>query len=560
MYLLSYFVHNDIMIPKLSGGDYMNCINDITLLIVDDEVEIRSGLRTVIPWESYSISVIGTASNGKEALEMICNYHPDIVISDIKMPEMSGLQLIKEVNDKGISCSFIILSGFDDFNYAKSAIKYGVKDYLLKPVVIQELLDIISRLTNDIISQRKMVKNQQATLETLKSVKISMRKTQLIRELIHSEINEVELTKIINNYSLPIQNKESCVVLFKVLPPKDSYEEEDSEIWIKLNYLKEKLEKRLYGYKAIISEHNDQKLLVILNLPFKDLAGESLSSFFEDYIRDMTEETSLRLFASIGENVNSLMDISHSYQTAGQALAWYIYDDIGPIINHSILQHPAPPVINFDNKILDAMLQNNVEKANEQLDIYLNKLRYIPAPPPNYIYSMCSYLIINLRNSLNQYMDTPPRGFSGDAYTTLQKLESFQAIHNWMKNTIHIFMTELQIRRIQQADPIIEKTIDYIQRNIFKKIRAEDICDYVGLSKSYFSTYFKNKTQLNFRDYILDLKITYAQEQLKSLENSPKELSIMLGYEDYRSFSRAFKTRTGFAPSDYQKKYVPDGR
>ena len=118
------------------------------------------------------------------------------------------------------------------------------------------------------------------------------------------------------------------------------------------------------------------------------------------------------------------------------------------------------------------------------------------------------------------------------------------------------FIAELRIRSVQKTDPIIESVMKYIRQNIFKKIRIEDICTHVGLSKSYFTTYFKNKTKLNFRDYILDLKISYAMEQLRTSKHTPSELAIMLGYENYRSFNRAFKNRTGYTPSDYQRKYL----
>ena len=538
----------------------MEHANKITLLIVDDEAEIRNGLRTVIPWESYSISLIGTASNGKEALEIIEKYHPDMVITDIKMPKMDGLELVKQAKKANFSSAFVILSGFDNFEYARSAIKYGVKDYLLKPVIISELLDIVIRLTKEIQSKRISLENELATLQSLHDVKTSIRQNQLVRELLHHELDVSELDKIIQEHSWPIKNKPSCAILFKVLPPEDTFEEEDIEIIKNLDYLKKELETRLSGLNAIVYEHNEHMLLMIVNRPFIDTSGQDLSYFIHSYIEDMLEETSFQLFAAIGENTQSLLDISHSYQTAGQALAWYIYDEIDPIIHCSVLNHPAPPIIKPDDSILDAILQNNIKKVTEHLDLYFKELQYIPNPPPNYIYSMCSYLIISLRNSLSQYMGTPPRSFSGDAYVTLQKLNSFHHIYQWMKDTIYNFMNELQISRVQQADPIIEKAIEYIQDNIFKKIMAEDVCAHIGLSKSYFSTYFKSKTQLNFRDYVLDLKITYAQEQLKTLDTSPKELAIMLGYEDYRSFTRAFKSRTGFSPSDYRKKYIPDSR
>ena len=114
----------------------MNPFSTITLLIVDDEAEIRSGLRSILSWEEYSVSVIGTAASGAEALDKIRYYEPDIVITDIQMPGMSGLELVRRAKKEQFDCSFVILSGYDDFEYAKTAIKYGVREYLLNPFSI----------------------------------------------------------------------------------------------------------------------------------------------------------------------------------------------------------------------------------------------------------------------------------------------------------------------------------------------------------------------------------------------------------------------------------------
>ena len=193
----------------------MNPFAIITLLIVDDEAQIRSGLRSIIPWEDYSVSVIGTAASGAEALDKIRYYEPDIVITDIQMPGMSGLELVRRAKKEQFDCSFVILSGYDEFEYARTAIKYGVKEYLLKPISIKDLTELISSLKEDILSKRDMHSDRLSTLHKLRTAQISIRKFNLIPQLLRGELNSTELDQVIMDYSLPIRDKESCIVLIQ---------------------------------------------------------------------------------------------------------------------------------------------------------------------------------------------------------------------------------------------------------------------------------------------------------------------------------------------------------
>ena len=166
----------------------MNPFSTITLLIVDDEAEIRSGLRSILSWEDYSVSVIGTAASGAEALDKIRYYEPDIVITDIQMPGMSGLELVRRAKKEQFDCSFVILSGYDEFEYAKSAIKYGVREYLLKPISIKELTEIILTLKEDILSKRDIHSDRLSTLHKLRTAQISIRRNNLIPQLLRGDL------------------------------------------------------------------------------------------------------------------------------------------------------------------------------------------------------------------------------------------------------------------------------------------------------------------------------------------------------------------------------------
>lgn len=533
----------------------MTPYSKITLLIVDDESQIRSGLRTIIPWQEYSVSLIGCASSGVEALDMIRYYEPDIVITDIQMPGMSGLELIERARQEQFDCSFVILSGYDDFQYAKTAIRYGVEDYLLKPISIQELTSLVIKLKERILEKRDFHTDQLSTLKQLRHAQVSLRKNNLVPELLRNELSVSELTTAIEEYSLPVKNTRSLAVLIQAFTARQDTEEEE-ELNRRLLPIFMDLEQQLTGFPALTAQIPPASFIIVLNLPAGSKDFEVVRELLSEHVNHTGNYGNFRLIAAVGKEVSSLMDISESYQTARQIMTYHIYTELGNFIDSSVLEVLEPPVIMPGDEFLDDILKADTESLKLHLDQYFSKLLDSPMPPPSYLYGLCNYLILHLRDGLTRYLDGSLKSFTGDAYMVLQSLSTIDEIRGWMYDILSGFSDELLVSRATKSDPLIEKAIDYIHQNILKNIHTEDVCNYLGLSKSYFSTYFKNKTQLNFRDYTLDLKISYAQEQLKLPEHTPGDVAILLGYEDYRSFSRAFKSRTGLAPSDYQKKYL----
>ncbi|MDK2967644.1 response regulator [Lacrimispora sp.] len=537
----------------------MSPISMITLLIVDDEAEIRSGLRSIIPWEDYSITLIGTAANGAEALDKIRYYEPDIVITDIQMPGMSGLELVRRAREEQFDCSFVILTGYDEFEYARTAIRYGVREYLLKPISIKDLTELIQNLKEDILSKRDYHSDQLSTLRKLRKAQVSLRKQNLIPQLLRGELSATELHKVIQEYNLPIQDKESCAVLIQAFSTFQ-YTEETAELANTLVPMREALEKEINGLPALISDYPPAGLVLVVNLPFQSDRWCSLRELLEHHIRITNTGGAACVTAAIGKPVPSLCSIAASFQESRQIITWHIYPQTGPVLDSAVLDPRQPSVIMPGDDLLEAVLKDDREGIQNCFQLYLDKLTASVLPPPSYLYSMCNYVIITLQSQLSRYLDGPPKSYSGNSFAALQSLNSLEDIKYFMVKILSGFAEELTVSQAAKNDPLIQKALDYINKNLLKNPRTEDVCNYLGLSKSYFSTYFKNKTQLNFRDYTLDLKINYAQEQLKFQEHTSGEVSLLLGYEDYRSFSRAFKARTGLTPSEYQKQFAAGER
>ncbi len=181
---------------------------------------------------------------------------------------MSGLELVRRAKEEQFDCSFVILSGYDEFEYARNAIRYGVKEYLLKPISIRDLTELIQNLKEEILSKRDYHSDQLSTLRKLRKAQVSLRKQNLIPQLLRGELSAMELNKVIEEYGLSIRDKESCAVLIQAYSTYQ-YTEETSELAYTLVPLMEALEEELNGLPALISDYPPAGLVLIVNLPFQ---------------------------------------------------------------------------------------------------------------------------------------------------------------------------------------------------------------------------------------------------------------------------------------------------
>ena len=185
---------------------------NITLLIADDEASIRNGLSTVVPWEQFGVIIVGTVQNGEEAYDIIKKYQPDIVITDIRMPGMSGLELIEKVKQENILTNFIILSGYDDFEYAQKAIQLGAKNYFLKPIKIDDLVTEIQHLKETILQSGHI--NSFTAYLNMKSDP----KEKFMKQLIKNEFHSYEQIKDeIQRLNLALEDSPYRVMVFSII-------------------------------------------------------------------------------------------------------------------------------------------------------------------------------------------------------------------------------------------------------------------------------------------------------------------------------------------------------
>lgn len=262
------------------------------VMLIDDEKLIIQGLTNIIEWEEIGLKVVETALNGYEALEKFKEKSVDIIITDISMPRLTGLELIKEIREINSKTKFIILTGYDEFAYAKEAIKYGVESYILKPINEEELQETLVKMVRD-LDNKKKEKN-----------KVLDKNTKLI-EYIEGKLNEKYIYDMKNLLSIDIKDKAYTVSNINI-----SRKYKDG-IYINVSEILERYTEDKY---EVLHKYDDEAILI--NSWDKEISRAEIINYYEDIKDKLIKESNEEIFISIGDIVFDIKELSKSYSTA----------------------------------------------------------------------------------------------------------------------------------------------------------------------------------------------------------------------------------------------------
>ena len=534
----------------------------IRVLLADDEAAIRNGLQNAIPWEHYQAQVIATASNGQEALDLIGKYRPDLVVIDIKMPQIDGLEVIRRTKAAGFACRFLILSGYDDFSLAQKAIRYGANGYFLKPLKVEEFKDELSRQCTEILSSHHTPAVSANLNELMESSKIFF-----LNQLLLNEIrDDGELTRRQMMLGLTILNAPfrvavcaAAVSKSNLLPALEQakpvfancFGDHPCEIWI----LGEKQLIFLIPEPKTSSEPIEHAAHLESSTRFEQASPQDILTPLANGLRQLKEQTGIRFYAAIGTSATHPDQAAASYSAALRALSYHIYECPTDIYDDSMVCRTKPSFstasIAYDPMIA-CIERANPDEIEQCCTDFVQSLFFVPMPPPDFVRGMCIHVLTNIRvRFLAKHpeltLDEPIR--SDDVLSCHTTLD---LIH-WLTLGFSS-ISERYLQKKGSSDPIIETAKEYIKDHISSNLKARDVAATVNLSESYFTIYFKTKTGQNFRDYVLNARTDLARKLLLERRLSISEIAYATGYQDYRSFSRAFKNVTGISPSDYQNR------
>jgi two-component system response regulator YesN len=534
------------------------------VMVVDDEIPAKEILSCIINWESTDFRIVYNASNGREALDNYIQVNPDLIITDIQMPIMNGLDLIEEVQKINKNQRFLILSCYEDFTYAQRAMKMGVTDYLVKDLICpNDLYSILSKTKSELESiknislQETSFKKEDNLLTLLKD-----HKDIALRKLIFNYLDEEECHKIIKDFNLNLDGKLYALFLiqidnfFKYLEDENFYVKNLKEI---VNTVTEIIEDSKAG--ECFYNDNGEFTAIIQLTPTNseaDIINECYS-LAEEIKRKVCSIHDISLTVSISSTFKKLTGIKKYFDEVFKLSKMKVFLGTGKII----LNNTFVANLNLDTSILSrriadigkAVEENNVNMLKYEITYLYNKdmrgfmqLNYL-----NYINSSLLDLIVKTSNKYRiSYVDI----FSS-SYIPIESLSSKETVEEMASWFIESFSKIIIIKSNSliksKYSKKVQDSIDYINKNLNTyALSLTDIADHINAHKVYLCRIFKEETGENVTQYILKARIEKSKEMILSTSYKLYEISDKLGFTSPQQFSILFKKVTGITPNQFK--------
>ena len=500
-----------------------------TVLLVDDEEDVLKNLINTIDWPVYGVENVLTATDGIDACTQLANKRIDLLITDISMPRMNGLELIRHVRNTHAHTRCILLTSYSDFSYAKEAISLGVENYLLKPYKAEELDNSI-RKSLDNISMHKRV------MQTLFTDNILYR-------WLTDDISSDELSERSKHIGVNIYFRNYCVVLLKS-PQKKS------------------LDQLLTAFfSSVRSRYDVYHFMNYDGFHVTILGGHTVTQqTVADSLRDVIREVlfDCDFLAAIGNVVESYEKVSSSYQSALECLF---------AERHAVGQHISlaskKVALNLSTLQLNMILEYvktsiPSEEENDMTELFHEIFSDLNDYSLSELNSFIDIIAVRLALSLSAsgQIDVSERDNIVSNIYHFEELPSEQELMNWFANVISICQALIK-KHTRHLSPIILQAMQYISDNYSDYVSIKDFCGRHNMNASYLGLLFKKETGIYFNDYINQIRISHAVSLIKSSNLKVVEICKRVGFTNTSYFILCFKKQTGVSPTKFKQLHTP---
>ncbi len=535
------------------------------LMVVDDEYNIRSGICTAIPWEQYGIEVVGEAIDGIDALEKFDKLQPDIVITDIYMDNMDGLKLAEALTRKNPDVKIIILSGYDEFEYAKKSIDLKVFSYILKPVLPNELISIVKKLTSE-MDQEKEIRLRMDYLEKELEENKRYLKEKLLIDLLEGRIaSSEEFKKRAEFLGLDLSYKSYVCLIFNIDGLYNSEGDYDPKEVYKLALgVKDVVGKFLYKRgNAIIFLDDPGHIVVLLgdNLAQNKNRRSVLMECIEEIRENIRKELGITVTVGVGGAYDSIFNARKSYEEAGRALDHKVtmgkdcvihIDDVTSISGSRYI-YP----VDRELQVLKSIAKENKEKIRESMNRFFREMEEQNYPKNRVKLAVTQLFSVVARKLMDMGTDIYNIYSKElvDPYKAVDRFDTAEEINNWMYNLVTGALDELQSNRKNNVRNVIRKIQEYILQNYSDPdLSLGTVAEHAYLNPSYLSKLYKTETGESFVEYLTRVRIEAAKRLLKESNEKVSDIGARVGYLNAQYFCTIFKKNTGLSPVEYREQ------
>ena len=534
-------------------------MNPYKIMLVDDEEEVRTSIIRKIDWQDAGFEVIGDAENGKEALEKIEQNEPDVVLTDIRMPYMDGLEMAENIRQRYPSIKIVIFSGFDEFEYAKKAIKLNVIEYILKPVNVEELTAILKKIKKNLDEEIEQKRNVTLLRESYIKSLPALRE-HFLNDLIQGGMEETQIEEKLNEYAIDVAGAVKWVIAAIHLEPDEkvdkavSLHQQRELIPISVRNL---IEEKLEGQYRFIVFHSSFETILLVAID-KDNTQTGLIALLGDICKETKKILEVSVTIGVGESYSSLTDLSSPCHTALNALGYRAITGSGGVICIGDMEPSGHEKLRFDSRmeseLIAAVKFGPEEKIRSVIDGIVSRME--DARVHYRQYQAYVLAIINVLTQLSQQYDlriSEMFGVENDYFEILGRVQKMENVRPYLTEVALKMNAGMEEERSNTTKNVIREAKQYIQDNFQDPdLSVEKICRHLHMSPAYFSTMFKKETGQAYIAYLTDVRLGRAVELLMATDDKTYIIAEKVGYPEQNYFSYVFKKKFGVSPTRYR--------
>ena len=527
-------------------------------IIADDEIRICMLLRKLIDWDRLNIEIIGEYYDGEETLRAIMDDRPDIVISDIRMPKIDGLEIVKRCNDAGVDCLFLLISGHAEFEYARMAIQYNVENYLLKPVNKEELESNLVQIT------RHLEKNRQEELQQSNTDKrLQMDRDTLLVQMLS---NMIFIPEWVKRYTLPqikidfypdMNPDDICYIGALACVNKTEFTQEQHRTLLKqmMNYVRQSMQKLQLDVILLMSFPHVYFLISGKDIESMNYAIDSImdslkNRYFEYCVPAMGIST-------IVQGIERLSVVNRL--EADQALRVRFNRGLGRVFYFDTLE-ACPDKLRVEEYVNEFKIGAeimNADRLSKLFDLVLEKTQSHQTDLSmlfEFVEKIKDEFILRVKRLSLQSESARRVRAERDAieYNADSKRTMLEQLWGYIRSEIDRQSEDQD----QQKSKQIEKAKKYINQNYSRDISLTEISGVVYMTPNYFCSLFKKVSGMNFSDYLQETRIDEAKRLLSNTPLSVSKVAENVGYKSAHYFSKVFLKVVGIKPSEYRHLYA----
>ncbi|WP_256760064.1 response regulator [Cohnella sp. WQ 127256] len=521
-------------------------------LLVDDEVNILKNLQAVIPWDALDIELIGTARNGEQALELAKAMRPQLILCDIRMPVMDGIEFLGALREFDTEAEVIMMTGYQDFSYVRSVIRYEVKDYILKPIDYEELVETIKRLAEGV---RERSLEQHSMQQEWKQVFHLAYEKVLYDQIV--DLGGSSGRPFVKLNELESDNLAFAMMLIDVADyskRERSWDDKERKLWnfAIQNILQENLTAFGVSYAVLQVRSGEWCILIERNPPdFYDLQlcltwAEKLRQAVESYLK-------LSIRVALHPSEVCLKQLAKTYKSLQRSLNLSPSANTSVIVSEKVRGNADTSQHLWDRieEMVTGLKRCDRHRTETALKELNDSFRLLPETSFERVVPILHYLCLHLLREMKE-MEVINRDEEVAVWSQIDQhqgiRETLLVINRLMDHSLEVVMKK------KTSDVLMLSARDYIERNLSAELSIDLLAEYLGISGSYFSLLFKQHIGETFVEYVTKQRMEMAKSMLSLSDKSVTQVGQMVGYVERRYFTRVFSKYTGMLPSEFRER------